>query len=319
MKNILLILFLSTLSSTALTVTSNDVTIDRSNGYTVYKKGTKTLLTATLKFYYDDNNKTLKEAVPLKEGKINGVFKSFYQSGKLKSKIDYLKSKREGSHKVYYENGKINYEANMQNGKKNGQAKEWYSNGQLRFDIAFNNNMANGMVKIYKEDGSIESVSEYRDGKEIKQIQPKQLDNRMLQTRAFATYGTGEKIYYLFISPICPACKSFLNEIEKYKKDVTFYVYLVPLKGGDAKERDVLDIIYTKKFSNERMQAIFDLKDNKLDLKQKVEAKDTYVNNTEIPKAQQMQIATGVRAVPTLVDLEGFRYSITEFEAKLRK
>ncbi|HIP37556.1 MAG TPA: hypothetical protein EYG85_11960 [Crocinitomix sp.] len=318
MKNILLILFLSTLSSTALTVTSNDITIDRTNGYTVYKKGTNKLLTATLNYYHDDN-KTLKETLPLKNGQINGLFKSFYPSGKLKSKIDYRESKREGSHKVYYENGKINYEANMQNEKKNGHAKEWYKNGQLRFDILFENNKANGMVKIYKEDGTIESISEYAQGKEIKQIQPKEPNNRMLQTRAFATYGSGEEIYYLFISPICPACKSFLNEIEKYKKEVTFYVYLVPLKGGDVKERDILNIIYTKKFSNERMKAIFDFKNNKLDLKQKIEDKDTYVNNAEIPKAQQMQIATGVRSVPTLVDTKGFRYSIDEFKSKFKK
>lgn len=310
-----IILFLCTISLFASEFTSEIVDIDKSSGYIVYKKGTKEKVTGFLKTYYDDN-KTVKELIPLKNGEISGVYKSYYKSNKLSTKIDYKDSKRDGKHIGYFESGSISYESDMKNEKREGHVKVWYENSQLRFDALFEDDNPEGIVTTYLEDGTIESIEEYKNGRVINQIQAKKPDNIQLQTRALTTYGEGKDIYYLFISPVCPSCKDFLSNIDKFKKDVTFYVYLVPLSDRNKKERKLLDIVYSKKYAKERMDTIFDIKNDKVNLSQFISAEDTSMNNTEILKAQRMQATMRVRSVPTLIDTNGYLLRVDELYKK---
>jgi len=310
------VLFLLTFSLYATTTYSmKDVQIDKKNGYSVYTKGTKKGVNGLLKTYFDDN-KTLKESIPLRNGKINGVYKSFYESGNLRSKIDYKDSKREGKEIVYYPSGKKAYEADMKNGKKNGYVTQWYENGQQQYKVFYKNNKVEGLVTLYKKDGTIESKNRYKDGKITEQIQPKTPDNVKLQTRSLGVYGSGKDIYYLFVSPLCPHCHEFLSHIEQYKDIATFYIYLIPLNPKDKKERKILDIIYSKKEPIERVNALFAFEAGKLDLNQKVDDKAVYYNNVAIAKAQQMQMIMNVNSVPMLIDTKGFRYNANKFAKK---
>lgn len=318
MKQLLIVLFLSTVLLQSATFIIQNVDINKTNGYIVYKKGTTQKITGTLNRYYEDN-KTIKTITPLIDGQIEGIFKSFYKSSKIKSEIAYHQSKRDGKSIVYHENGKKMYEANIVNDKKEGKVEEWYANGQLKYSVLFTDDKVSGLVKIYEENGTVEMVNEYKDGKIIKQIQPKKPNNIMLQTRALTTYGEGDKIYYLFISPSCGHCKKFLDGIAQYKKEVTFYIYYIPSNPNNRDERKILDIVYSKKGVGEKIKSIFEAKNGTLDLSQKVKDEDLYRNNIEIAKAQQMQMNMNIRAVPAIIDTKGFIYSSKEFISKFKK
>lgn len=312
-----LLLFLCVIGLGASELTTEMLDIEKDEGYIAYKKGTKQKAEGVLKTYYDDNT-SLKESIPLVKGQINGTYTLFYQSSILQAKIDYVNSQRTGKHIAFYEDGKKAYEADMKNEKKEGHVKQWHKNGKLNYDVVYKDNKIEGLVKVYADDGSIESITEYKNGKVSKQIQPKKPDNKMLQTRALATYGNGKDIYYLFISPICPFCNIFLSQIEKFKDKATFYVYLVPLKNKDEQERKMLDLVYREDYSGERLQVLFDLKAGKIDLNQEISPEETYVNNSEILKAQQIQYIMDVRQLPALIDTKGFKHVTSELFEKYK-
>lgn len=313
-----LILSLCTITLYATDYRSNMIDIDKNNGYIVYKKGTKTAVTGLLKTYYDDN-KTLREIIPLKDGSIDGLYKAYYKSGALKSTIEYAKSRRDGKQTEFYENKQKSYEAQMHHGKREGLVKAWYKNAQLSYAIKYHNDKATGLVKVYDKNGTVSFIDEYKDGVLTKQIQPKKPDNIQLQTRALATYGSGKDIYYLFVSPLCPHCHDFLSTIETYKKDVTFYIYVIPLNAKNKEERHILDLIYREPFATNRLKTLFSFENGTLDINKTISPEETYKDNTEIAKAQQIQAVMGIRDVPTLIDTKGFRYNVNQFAEKVKQ
>ncbi|MDF1881749.1 hypothetical protein JHD50_10640 [Sulfurimonas sp. MAG313] len=312
-----LLLFLCTIILGASEFTTDMLDINKTNGYIAYKKGSLEKATGVYKIYYDDNI-SVQEIIPLDKGLINGEFKLLYRSQKIHALIDYIDSKRMGKHRLFYESGEKSYEADMVDGKKVGNVKGWHKNGQLNYNAVFVNDKVEGIVKVFLEDGNIESITEYKNGKTFKQIQPKSLNNKQLQTRAFATYGSGPDIYYLFVSPACKFCSKFLSELDKFIKEVTFYIYVVPLKSKDKDERKLLDLIYREDYNDNRIKILFDVKNHKVDLNQTILGKETYVNNAEILKAQQMQVTVGVYQLPGLVDTKGFRLNTLEFFDKFK-
>ena len=318
MKKIFVFFTCLTIFLNAKVYYKGNITIDKSKGYIVYVKGTKDLVTGKLKKFYDDN-KTLYSITPLKDGKIDGIFKVFYKDSKLKAKIYYKNSKRNGKHIIYFKNGKKAYEADMKNEKKDGHVKEWYDNGQLMYDILYRDNKPEGMVKIFDKNGSIQMISEYKNGKRVKQIQPKKPNNMLLQTRALFMYGNGKDIYYLFMSPICPHCKEFFSKIDKYKDKVTFYVYAIPLNPKNKIERKILNIIYAQPSAEKKIEMLKKAENGTLDLEQNISKKQLFFNSLEIAKAQQIQLIMKVRAVPKLIDTKGFEYSAKDFYKKYSK
>jgi len=312
-----LFLFLCAIVLGASEFTTDMLDINKSDGYIAYKKGTQERVSGVYKTFYDDNI-SIKEYIPLHKGLINGKYKLLYKSQKTQAVMDYIDSKRTGKHIAFYEDGKKSYEANMINEKKEGQVRHWHKNGQLHYDVTYKDNKVEGLVKVFAQDGSIESITEYKNGKTSKQIQPKLPNNMQLQTRALATYGSGPDIYYLFISPACKFCSKFLSQLDKFKKKVTFYLYVVPLKNKDEDERKLLDLIYREKYNDNRVKMIYDIKNKKVDLTQEIMPVETYVNNAEILKAQQMQATLGVYQLPTLVDTKGFKLSSDELFKKYK-
>ena len=299
----------------ATTFTRDMLDVKQDSGYSVYKKGTTQPVTGLFETYYDDN-RTLKEIIPISNGRINGTYQSFYKSGELEQTIDYLNSKRNGKQISYFKNNKKAYEADMKNEKQNGHVKAWYENNQLKYDVLFKDGKVDGVVTIYTKDGKIESIEKYKNGKSVKQIQPKTPNNVQLQTRALITYGTGKDIYYLFMSPLCPHCREFFSKIDNYTKDVTFYIYVVPLNPKNKVERQTIELIYREPYAKEKLKRLIEAENGSLDLNKTLTYKDTYVNNTEILKAQQIQAEMGVRGVPTLIDTKGFKYNANEFFKK---
>lgn len=117
--------------------------------YTV-KKGTD--IREGVALSYHPNGKLAVEA-PYRNGKLDGVFRSFDENGKLHETIGYLDGEEEGFSIIYYENGKKKSRETYRRGVLNGVSEEWFENGKLRRQIPYENGQIHGVVKFYDEMG----------------------------------------------------------------------------------------------------------------------------------------------------------------------
>jgi antitoxin component YwqK of YwqJK toxin-antitoxin module len=52
--------------------------------------------------------------------------------------------------------------------KGNGIQKAWWPNGNLKREISYKNNLKNGTEKWYDEEGKLEKVLYFEDGREVR-------------------------------------------------------------------------------------------------------------------------------------------------------
>jgi len=103
---------------------------------------------------YHPNGKLAVEA-PYKNGKLDGVFRSYDENGNLHESIGYLDGEEEGYSILYYSNGKKKSRETYSRGILNGVSEEWDEKGKLRRQIPFENGQIHGLVKFYDEMGLI--------------------------------------------------------------------------------------------------------------------------------------------------------------------
>ena len=92
-------------------------------------------------------NVTGKKQGKIIEGKPEGEFLTYYESGQLKEKINYKDGKKEGERILYYESGQLEEKVNYKEGVKNGEWLNYYDNGQLV------------RTRIYKDGKLIETIT----------------------------------------------------------------------------------------------------------------------------------------------------------------
>ena len=119
--------------------------------YTVLK-GTDVREGVSLSYH---RNGKLAIEVPYRNGKIDGVMRSYDEEGKLHETIGYLEGDEEGYSTVYYTNGKKKKRESFHQGILNGMSEEWSENGKILRQIPYENGQIHGVVKIYDEFGQI--------------------------------------------------------------------------------------------------------------------------------------------------------------------
>lgn len=89
-----------------------------------YKIGKKS--SGAVTFFYK-NTSTFRKTFFV-DGKLDGKFNEFYNSGELKVDGKYKKGAKDGNWKTYYKNGKIKSKGRYNNGEKVGVWKFFYKN-----------------------------------------------------------------------------------------------------------------------------------------------------------------------------------------------
>jgi antitoxin component YwqK of YwqJK toxin-antitoxin module len=83
-----------------------------------------------------------------KAGKVNGLMREYYKSGKIEAEMRYKDGHQYGVYKTYYESGKIEAEAFYNNNfQLDGLYKKYYENGKVKCVITY----ANGYKKDEKD------------------------------------------------------------------------------------------------------------------------------------------------------------------------
>jgi len=69
----------------------------------------------------------------------NGVLRRYYDSGTIKSEVNYRNGRLEGLSNTYYENGNICSRENYKDDRLNGLSKFYYMSGNIRSEIYYRN------------------------------------------------------------------------------------------------------------------------------------------------------------------------------------
>ena len=114
------------------------------------------------KQFYDSGK--LKKTMFFKNGKMNGDSKVYYKSGKIEREGVFKNNKEVGISKIYYNTGTLKGVSDYVNGLKNGETKLYYKSGKLKALMNFVNNDPEGLQKMFYESGGLETVVYFKNG-----------------------------------------------------------------------------------------------------------------------------------------------------------
>lgn len=104
---------------------------------------------------------------PYRNGKKNGVERSYYADGNLMMETPYQNGKRNGIEKTYNTQGKLSSVRPVKEDKVDGVEKMYHDNGMLLMEILWRNGKKNGVEKWYYQDGSPNMDITYENSKII--------------------------------------------------------------------------------------------------------------------------------------------------------
>ena len=147
----------------------------------------------------------------------NGIVKTYFQSGKVESRVAFVNEILEGTSFWYFENGNIKFEKNYSNGKINGLVKSFYESGLIKDEIRYSNGMLHGVSREYYDNGGLATVKTYEFG-QLTNL--KSIDYDDFYIAPLSAYEQGKKKKRLefddFICSvnICPEPVGGIEEIE---------------------------------------------------------------------------------------------------------
>jgi antitoxin component YwqK of YwqJK toxin-antitoxin module len=95
---------------------------------------------------------------------LTGERKLFHENGNLLIVEHHEQGRFEGAYKVYYENGQLELEGMYVDNKMTGPWKRYYPSGQLMEIVEFSDNQENGPFIEYHENGNLKAEGAYLDG-----------------------------------------------------------------------------------------------------------------------------------------------------------
>jgi antitoxin component YwqK of YwqJK toxin-antitoxin module len=120
------------------------------------------------------------------DGRKEGVWKTYYPSGKVKNEITYQGGRPKGPYTTYYENGQIEEKGNWSLNKNQGKFTRYYENGQVQQDFTFDEGgQRNGTQKYYYENGQLMIEGNWAGGKEDGAVKEYYEDGSLKSVRVF--------------------------------------------------------------------------------------------------------------------------------------
>lgn len=157
----------SVLHAQGLSLTAKDVAESEKSAYdtvtTFFENGsvarTYSVIRGTqvregLSVTYHPNGKVAIEA-PYKNGKLDGVFRSFFENGKVWKTIGYKDDVEEGFSITFHENGVRANKETYKAGVLDGVSEEWNEKGVLRRKIPYVKGQIHGRAQMFDELGAL--------------------------------------------------------------------------------------------------------------------------------------------------------------------
>ena len=103
----------------------------------------------------------------VKNGKLEGIRKMYFQNGNISVERNYTNSISDGLEKEYYEDGTLKQKGVFINGKEDGIWETYFPNGQVKQRTNLKNGIVDGESTIYYSTGKILSTELGKNGKII--------------------------------------------------------------------------------------------------------------------------------------------------------
>ena len=127
------------------------------------------------------------------DGKKEGLWKSYYSDGGVKSEITYQHGEKYGKAVIYFENGNVAEEGVWLIDKWVNKYKAYYQNGKLSYAWNYNEyGTRSGYQKYYYENGKVKIEGEWEDGKEKGIIREYYPDGSLRSEKIFRSGKTGK-------------------------------------------------------------------------------------------------------------------------------
>ena len=97
---------------------------------------------------------------------VTGIVTQAYEDGQLEREINYKDGKKDGLYKSWDKNGQLELEVNYKDGEFAGLAKSWHSNGQLESEINWKDGELDGLHIWWHSNGQLKTEANYKDGKQ---------------------------------------------------------------------------------------------------------------------------------------------------------
>jgi len=101
----------------------------------------------------------------IENGKIEGAFTFFFDTGQLDYKGIYKDKEKEGVWSYYHRNGRLKRIETYKDGSSNGPLKSYYKKGNLQSEGNYKDGTREGVWSFYNENGRLEYKGSYKDGK----------------------------------------------------------------------------------------------------------------------------------------------------------
>jgi antitoxin component YwqK of YwqJK toxin-antitoxin module len=98
------------------------------------------------------------------QGREQGTWKEFYESGHLRGIGNYVDGKKEGEWKFSFENDSLEQVGEYVRGVPNGPWRWYYPDGKLRREETYREGKEEGEMKEYDEEGGVMAEGKYVDG-----------------------------------------------------------------------------------------------------------------------------------------------------------
>ena len=136
-----------------------------SGNYKVVVPPSSAAKSGPLKIYYADST-TLKAEGRLVDGKPDGLWRSYFKSGKIMAAVNYAGGKANGIAMFYFDGDKqiIRVELTFADDKINGVYREFYMNGNRKAMLNFTDGLPDGDAEFYYDSGVLKIEGQYEEG-----------------------------------------------------------------------------------------------------------------------------------------------------------
>lgn len=143
--------------------------------------------------YWENGN--LKSELRYVDGKLEGDCVWYTATGGLSAKAHYKNDVPDGPYQRWHPNGKMASEENYVDGVLEGEMHKWYDNGQLFQEGQYASGMMDGQWLIYYPSGALAGKADYKMGTG-KQIGYEESGYKCLEVPYVDNVKHGREIYY---------------------------------------------------------------------------------------------------------------------------
>lgn len=119
--------------------------------------GPKKIMSSDSTFVYQEGN--------IVKGRCQGIWRTYYKSGRLESSVNYEKGKIEGIGYFYYDKkDKMLAEINFEDGEIEGDYLMYYDNGTRKAKLEYKDSKKHGSAEYYHPNGNMRMKCKYKKG-----------------------------------------------------------------------------------------------------------------------------------------------------------